>query len=350
MRIRQLSLPAWGWTSGAAPAAGARALAGPGGLVRRIVAVPASARWVHTQFKRTDDGAGGGLQTLRRGLKFWLRCCWSSGALQLSTSAFRESALDSIAESCPELPLRPLRSYLRRGLGSERRALALQAHFEWLAQQLPMGVIDGLYAGRSIQLLDADAPPLEGLGLSLSCAANLGREGELALHLEWRGRTVMSLGFSVLDAKHVVGRYDAPLGPGARIVIGTLQGAREADADLRELSSAAQRLRPSALLVLAAQALTTAWGLAPPLGVAAGSHVYSGYASRRRKVELDYDTAWSEAGAQRSGHHYWTLPARPVLRPDAEVESRRRAQHRRRNALRESLLEAVRAEAVLLRR
>ena len=306
---------------------------------------PLSAGWVRTQFRRTDDGAGGPLQTLRRGVKFWVRCWWSSRALAMSTAAFRDSALDSIAETRPELALRPLRSYLRRGLGSVRRAQALREHFEWLSQCLPMTVIDRLYAGESIALLEPGASPVAGLGVSLSSASNLGREGELALHLEWQGRRAMSLAFSVVDASRVLGAADPAPARGPRIVIGTLQGTRGADTALRDLGAAAQRLRPSALLVLAAQALTAAWGLKAPLGVAAQSHVYAGYASCRRQVALDYDAAWRDAGAQRSSRHYWTLPASPVLRPDAEVESRRRAQHRRRNALRESLLESLRARA-----
>ena len=203
-----------------------------------------------------------------------------------------------------------------------------------------MPLIDRLYAGERVALIEDDTP-LAGLGYSLSHAAGLGREGELVLHLEWQGHTVMSLAFSVLYAGHVISRADPEHPAGPRIVIGSLQGMRGADAHLRELSAAAQRLRPSALLVLGVQALSVAWGLAPPLGVAAESHVYSGYASRRRKVELDYDAAWAEAAGQRTGRHYWTLPALPVLRLDAEVESRRRAQHRRRNALRVDIIMTV---------
>ncbi len=266
----------------------------------------------------------------------------------MSTAAFRDSALDSIVETQPELALRPLRSYLRRGLGSVRRAQALREHFEWLSKHLPMAAIDRLYAGESIALLDTGFTAIDGLGVTLSTASNLGREGELAMHLEWQGRRVMSLAFSVLDASRVVSSADVPYTRGSRLVIGTLQGARGVDAALRELSAAAQRLRPSALLVLAAQALSTAWGLRAPLGVASESHVYAGYASRRRKVALDYDAAWEDAGATRSGRHYWTLPAWPALRPDVEVESRRRAQHRRRNALREHLLGSVRTHAAAL--
>ena len=211
-----------------------------------------------------------------------------------------------------------------------------------------MAAIDRLYAGESIALLDTGFTAVPGIGVSLSTACGLGREGELALHLEWQGQRAMSLAFSVLDARSVTGRADPPHDPGPRAVIGTLQGARGGDAALRELSAAAQRLRPSALLVLAVQALSSAWGLAAPLGVAAESHVYAGYASRRRKVALDYDAAWQDAGAQRNSRHYWSLPAAPLLRPDAEVESRRRAQHRRRNTLRGQLLAAVHGEAVSL--
>lgn len=299
-----------------------------------------SPRWVRTQFDRTDTGVGGRLQTLRRGLKFWLRCCFRSRALQVSTAAFRDSALDAIAETRPELALRPLRSYLRHGLDAGRRADAVQAHFAWLSRAWPLATIERLYAGERIALLQSvDGVP--GLGMSLAMAAGLGREGELVLHLEWQGEIVMSMAFSVLDARHVIGRHDAPQASGARIVIGSLQGMRGADAALRELSAAAQRLRPSALLVLGAQGLTAAWRLNAPLGVVAQSHVYSGYASRRRKVQLDYDAAWADVGGVRSGRHYWTLPAAPILRPDAEVESRRRAQHRRRNALRSEVIAAM---------
>lgn len=316
--------------------------------VRSVRAPSLPAGWVRAQFRRTDDGAGGRLQTLRRRIKFWVRCWWSSQALAVITASFRDSALDSVVASQPEVQLRPLRSYLRRGLGSVRRAQALREHFEWLSHRLPMPTIDRLYAGESIALLDPGFAAIAGLGVTLSTASNLGREGELALHLEWQGRRVMSLAFSVLDASRVLGAADPSHGHGARMVIGTLQGARGADAALRELSATAQRLRPTALLMLAAQAVSAAWGLGAPLGVAAESHVYAGYASRRRRVALDYDAAWQDAGAERSGRHYWTLPAAPVLRPDAEVESRRRAQHRRRNALREGVLAAVRTRAASL--
>ncbi len=312
------------------------------------VAPRLSVAWLHSQFCRTDDGAGGRLQTLRRGLKFWVRCWWNERALSISTAALRENALDSIIETAPEVALRPLRGYLRRGLCPVHRAQAVREHFSWLVQHVSRVQIDLLYGGESVAVFGAVDVSCANLGISLSSASGLGREGEVALHLEWRGARVMSLAFSVLDASCVVSATDPVHARGRRIVIGSLQGVRGADAALREMSSAAQRLRPSALLVLAVQGLSAAWGLEAPLGVAADSHVYSRYASRRRRVAIDYDAAWRDAGAERTGRHYWTLPQMPLLRPEAEVESRRRALHRRRNALRQSLLATVRGRAELL--
>lgn len=303
-----------------------------------------SASWVRSQFRRTDDGSGGRLQTLRRRLKFWWRCWWHAAPLRVSTRAFHASQLDSIVETEPALPLRPLRSYLRRGLDSARRARAVESHFTWLSAHFSRPCIDRLYTDETFPLL-AGGFGVEGLGLSLSCAAHLGREGELAVHLEWQGERAMSMAFSVVDARLVVAgaTLAAGLAPpsGARAVVGSIQGTRGADARLRELSAATQRLRPGALLVLALQGLSQAWGLQAPLGVATRSHVYAGYASRRRQVALDYDATWRDVGGVPLDRHYWALPERPVLRPDSEVESRRRAQHRRRNALRTGLLDAV---------
>ena len=261
----------------AALAAPARFVAGEPGRVGAAAASKGDRRWrsmgwVRSQFKRTDDGSGGRLQTLRRGLKFWWRCWWHAAPLRVSTRAFHDSRLDSIVETEPALPLRPLRSYLRRGLDSSRRAHAVQSHFAWLSGHFSRPWIDRLYTGETIPLL-ADAPWVEGLGISLSCAAHLGREGELAVHLEWQGERAMSIAFSVVDARLVVASatFAAGLAPagglhGARAVIGSIQGTRGAGACLRALSAATQRLRPGALLVLAVQGLSAAWGPAGAAG------------------------------------------------------------------------------------
>ncbi len=111
---------------------------------------------------------------------------------------------------------------------------------------------------------------------------------DIALH--WHGTIVMSMAFSVLDASVVIGRRDPQHLTGPRIVIGALRGSRGEGPALRALSHASQRLRPSALLVLAAQALTATWNLAPPLAVMGASHVSARLASIRGERAMNYDT------------------------------------------------------------
>ena len=291
-----------------------------------------SASWVRAQFRRTDDGAGGPLQTLRRGIKFWARCMWHVAPLRMSLSTFGKDSLDSVVQGEPAVQSRPLRSYLRHGLSAAHRAKAVSSHFNWLSANLPPALIDRLYLEGPVTLLESTS---QRPGLSLSRASGLGREGELALHLEWDGVVLMSLAFSALEADAVLPDREAVHLRGTRAVVGALQGARGADAALRELSTHCQRLRPSALLLIALQALSAARGLQAPMCVAARSHVYAGYRSPRRKAALDYDSVWQSSGGEPAGRHYWLLPARAVLRHDSEVESKKRAQHRRKNLLRD---------------
>ena len=293
-------------------------------------------RWAGAVFERCDDGVGGPLQRMRRRIKFWARCCRHPGALRASVASLHEHGLDRLLANDPSLPLRVLRPYLRSGLRAGERAAAFDNHFRWLARHMPPAWIDSLYAGRMIPLL---APtPIAGLEFGLAIPHGLGREGELALHLHWQGQRAMSLAFSIASGETVVGSDAAA---DLHAVVGVIQGLPNADGLLRDISSACERLRPTALMVVAMQALCAGWQIGAPLCVAPDSHVYAGYRSQRRRIGLDYDTVWKDAGGTPVGSHYWLLPPAPRLRPDAEVESRHRAQHRRRNALRTRLFDAV---------
>ncbi len=55
-----------------------------------------------------------------------------------------------------------------------------------------------------------------------------------------------------------------------------------------------------------------------------------------------------ELGGYPTGRHYWVLLGALDLRPEDKVESRRRSQHRRRNALRVALIAAIRAQMATL--
>lgn len=288
-------------------------------------------------FALIDDGGGGRWQTTRRRWKLRLRIWMHTNALSGAIAAFQDGQLRRLPHLEPTLLIRPLRSYLRHGLTATQRVQALRSHFAWLAETFPEAAIERLYDGSGLVLWEG--PPgsspnnLQPLRIALTCASGWGREGELALHLELAGRRLMTLAFSVVERRLAFGgTASAPV-----LLLGAIQGARGMDEALRVLNHAAERLRPHALLITAAQGLARGLGIHGLYGVAAASHIYAGYRTRTRRIGIDYDALWREAGASAAGPHYWTLPAQPLLRSEEEVPSRKRSQHRRRNHLRRDL-------------
>lgn len=306
-------------------------------------------------FQRTDDGSGGRLQTLKRRLKFLLRAQWHRRALERVGNVLSRPALQPLAAMHPPLLLRPLRSYLWRGLGAEGRADAFASHFGWLAESFPAAAIEALYGGHGwpVGAIDTGAGRVE---WRLAAGRALGREGELELAMLFDGAALLRCAFSVLPQAAVVAgdgaqaRHD-PASDTRVLVVGCLQGAPGCGAALKALGDAMQRNQPQALLLAALQGLCAGWGLAQLAGVADEAHVYAGYRSLRRRVGQDYDALWQGLGAQGRGATHWQLPPQPQARPEAELPSRKRAAYRRRIECRQAVYaEVARAARQLLLR
>lgn len=298
-------------------------------------------QWISTHFRSTDDGAGGWFATRLRAAKFWGRCLWHGIHVDSCLQTLRHLGLYDELSHRPEIVLRPLRSYLRSDLSPVARAQAVKSHFEWMCLHLRDDVTRSLALDDRRHLL-LDGSPVEGLQLALRGVSNQSREGELCLEMLWRGERLMFVLFNLVDLSVLQPAGLRDLGTG--LFVGGVQGVRGTDAAFKEVTAAAQRLRPVSLLTTAVQGLAHAWGLPVVLGVAADAHVYAPY-RKRRKVTLDYDEVWEDAGAQRLDVAHWRLPTHPVLRPESEVESKRRSQLRRRNALKSELFHAIAAPA-----
>jgi uncharacterized protein VirK/YbjX len=287
-------------------------------------------------FACTDDGSGGPWHTLRRRVKLRFRSWFHADAIRSTIAVFRDEQLQGLPCSEPGLLLKPLRSYLRRGLSPLQRAQAMHSHFSWLTERLPKSAIESLYQDRGLILsegLPGAAPGASRLRIVLTRAGGWGREGELALHLEHEETRLMTLAFSVVERHLVFGGNSSS----HVLLVGVIQGRRGADSVVHAVSHDAERLRPHVLLVTALQGLAHGLGVDSLYGISASAHVYAGYRSRARRVGIDYDALWSEVGGTKAGSHYWALPAQPRLRHESEVPSKKRSQHRRRNALREAL-------------
>ncbi|QTN25709.1 DUF535 family protein [Rhizobacter sp. AJA081-3] len=299
--------------------------------------------WSWRQFDELDDGAGGLFGTWRRRCKFMVRSLWLADFHRTNHAVLHLYA-PRLAARDPWSTSRVIRPYLRRGLSVRGRMRAVAEHYAWMWAQVRRSVCEALYEGDAIELWGG----LEAARLVLRAAGPQGREGELAIDLLWRGERVLSCAFSVVEASIAAGAAVPHDGPAC--VVGAIQGGRNALTALRELGHAGHRLQPTALMVAAVQGLAGGWGIGTVLVVARAAHVYSSYRSNRRRVGLDYDLLWQLAHARPHSAHYWRLPVTPELRSEAEVASRRRAQHRRRCALRLAVFDAVRdATAALIK-
>lgn len=291
-------------------------------------------------FARTDDGAGGPLQTWKRRLKFKLRYVWFRQSLEATYDALSQLGLSAILQSDPKLLLRSTRTYLWSGLSVTQRVDALRAHFEWAVRVLGVTWITSLF--KADRLLVAQWPLKdEQVSLWIQPGYGYGREGELVLELNLNDVPVMRSAFSVLP-HHLVGVST----PGDVLVIGNLQGSQEGKDLMKELTQLMERTRPPGIFFNIWQGLAQAWGLVAIVGVSDAGHAYASYGSLAKRVGMNYDSLWQELGAeQKISKAHWLLPDRWEPKPESEVASNKRSQLKRRNALRADIQTTVNAWA-----
>ncbi len=286
-------------------------------------------------FQQTDDGSGGALQTFKRRLKFRLRYMWHGAQIRAVHAHLHHLGLAQLLESDPLLLLRCTRAYVWTGLDAQQRAQAEMAHFDWISHTLtPARVLD-LYAAHLWTLCEWTLKERQ-VRIVLRPGRALSREGELELHLELDGQAVMRAAFSVLPHRLLGGDSAAPV-----LVVGNVQGSQEGKDLVKDFTQLMERTRPSGVLLNALQGLAQGWGLAGLVGVSDRGHAYAGYGSLSQRVGISYDALWQELGAEQAlSPAHWTLPLHWEPRPESEVASSKRSQLRRRNQMRQQVIDA----------
>ncbi|MGA7437547.1 MAG: DUF535 family protein [Luteibacter sp.] len=243
--------------------------------------------------------------------------------------AFLESpAMAGITEVDQVLVERYQHRYISKAWTTEQRLRAVRAHYDFALSRFPRELFHMLYRERQVlagKLTLRDGAPLS---LLLKAPIRRGREGELSISLtDASGLQLSYAQFSFING-------------GRAIVIGCLQGAannagREA---VRELTKQCHGLRPKNLLLSMVRAIADAFGVEEVLGVGNGRHVFAGIAN---KVKADYDAFWVEAGGEAADDGFYRLPPRDPIRLESDVESKRRSEFRRREALRHEACELI---------
>jgi uncharacterized protein VirK/YbjX len=287
-------------------------------------------------FSLVDDSRGGRLQVLKRKLKFRLRHAWFRKEVDQLKHYLGSKQLMDLLHTDPYITLKCTRSYLWTGLDGSRRLLAQLSFYEWLLSHYSSRQITRFYKVNHTTLCHFSVKDRY-LEVQLRTARGLGREGELAVFLSLDGQALMKASFTVLPLEMI----GLP-GQGYAMYVGAYQGVKNSLDLFKETTLLMERTKPSHLLFNVLQSLAQTWNLHAIVGVSDNDHAYSGYTrTLAKRVKNNYDHIWQELGGekdQRSGH--WVLPRNWTPRPLEEIESKKRAAYRRRNALRQAFLDA----------
>lgn len=208
--------------------------------------------------------------------------------------------------------------YICRRWSIDQRLDALRSHYAFALARFPRELFDTLYRTRRVHVGRVPLRDGSGLHVILKAPRLRDREGEMSLSItDDDGLQISYAAITFIDG-------------GRTIAIGCLQGAgnhagREA---VRDFTRRCHGLRPKNLLLSMIRSLAEAMGVERLLGIGIDAH------PRSDKIKADYDAFWLEADAVAAEHGFYAMsPCEPV-RNVADVESKRRAEFRRREALR----------------
>lgn len=288
--------------------------------------------FIHS-FRDRDDWGSQPLQRGRRALKYALRCLLQARR-QGAWLQFLQRQLplrDELLRAQPRLYERWQHPYIHRSLGPMRRLAILRDHYTVLPQRLSSEAIGQIYLDDRLVLGQARLKDGEAIRWELRGPVGNGLEGELGLYLlDARGDRLAMLSFTVADG-------------GRSLLVGCLQGAyaHMGAAAAREFTRQSFGLRPKNLLLSLLRTVGTVLGAQQIRAVGNQDHLAAGRQIRQRQVlriQADYDSFWQESGGVRVDG-FFQLPIDEPLRDPSQVESKHRSAFRRREALRQGIIE-----------
>jgi len=269
---------------------------------------------------------------LQRQLRAVLQAAITPG---LSRHWFRQvdsALLRHHADSHPSLALKPLRPYLSLRWSRMQRMAAITQHYE-IARTAPAALQGAML--RPEGLLLAQLPGLHGeqFELHLGYDQRFRKEGEWVLSVRRQGNHAYVIALSLTLARCIDGR--------TLCYIGSVQGAVNAQADIKSLTKALHGLRPATLLVYAAQRLAAILDATELRAVGRSIQVHRAkhliHLPFLHALSFDYDRLWGELGGTRRSDGWFTLPLGEVRRARADMPANKRAQYLRRYALLDDL-------------
>ena len=240
-------------------------------------------------------------------------------------AAIRSSRMaDSAATS-----LKYLGDHLALSLGPQQRRRALASHYAILPTVLGSSAQRALPQGLSIWRKDVGFGTALSISLERSTMAPM--EGELQLRFSYKSNLcVLTFLLASGDVFNV--------GHSSVLFVGGVQGCMSGREEVREAARLNSEIAPSAMLLLAVQAVGRAFEVGEIIGIGENDHVSLGYA--RSKVMFDYRRTWIQAGGVRCGLHY-RIPFETAHKPLIETTRSHRSRTRRKREAKHLLRRSI---------
>lgn len=248
----------------------------------------------------------------------WLDFLWS-----------RPDLLNAARQN-PDLLEKIHRPYLRKKLSAADRFELLESHYAFCLAH-PHGSLLLQASLKEVELAEILGKNGVKYRLTLKPAGALQKEGELVLHLEGEGFSIIQLAFTCSMTAGV-----------SRILVGCLQGnPDQACKDkIREATKEMFGLRPRNLALLSLQTLAQAYGIKEVLGVEDAQHIYRHW-RKRRKIFQSYNEIWADLGGAPGFDGMYALPSAHVQRPLTEYPSNKRSTYAKRHVLECELMQQI---------
>jgi uncharacterized protein len=227
----------------------------------------------------------------------------------------------------PRLAMKPHRPYLTKSMSIMDRVGILMSHYRLIKSLLHYKLYRQLMTGQTIQLAQLTGKDGRPYMVKLTRYLKFDREGELSLLVTDQDRTRLAIVTFVL--------YEYQGMPA--ILIAGLQGSDIGcpHETIKHTTKDFHGIFPKKLAMEALMTLSNMLGINHIHAISKEAHIYNlwRYRKQLKQFGADYNSFWKELGGTPVNDDLYRLPGAIYHKPIELVESKKRAEHRRRHAM-----------------
>lgn len=238
---------------------------------------------------------------------------------------YQSAQLASAINGVPHFIERPINKYLHKAWSGKQKLLTASYTLDLIEKTFTPKAVEKMFSAKREGLTVANIELKSGDFAQLTLIySQYPREGDLTLHLRNEtGDDIYLMSFS--------------FGPEGQLYVCSLQGPStdQSVEQVRLITKQMHGMRPKNLLMSAVYAVATYFKVTSIQGISNNSHIKS------QHLKSSYDTFWQECSATLSSDGWYQLPLQEPVRDIESVKSQRRAEFRRREALRDAMSQKI---------